>query len=347
MNAGMAQTINDSDLMHTSQIRFASVITQNDLYKAFNRSDKYFTNGLHIQYGDEFLNNKVSRALLFHPLKESKSHFVLSFGQDIYTPLNVYLYSVDSSDVPYSGSLYFTYSRQSNNHKKGIKLQTKLFFGIQGPASGAADVQLKFHEISNDPTPKGWHNQIGNGLVLDYEVNYQRLLPITSTHMEFTTNALAHVGTFQNFVEVGVGMKVGVFNYSFSSFNGMPNASAKSGWYTTQDIRWSKKKVNQKNGKGKYRKTAINSTWQVYGFASVNAGFMFYDGSVQGSLIPFQESPYVYSYSDYAHANANFVFGLTASYKNLLLQLKRVTKRDVYTDFGIHGWGEIKGVYSF
>jgi hypothetical protein len=343
----MAQTINDSDLLHTPQIRFLSVVSQNDLYKAFNRSDKYFTNGIHIQYGDKALNNKVSRFLLFHPLKESKSHFALAFGQDIYTPLNVYLHSVDSSDIPYSGTLYFTYSRQSNNHKKGIKLESKLFLGLQGPAAGADDAQLWFHEFSNDPIPKGWHNQIANGLILDYEVNYERLLPIISKHLEFTTNALAHVGTFQNFVQVGVGMKVGLFNYSFSSFGGMPNSFAKSGTYTTGDIRWSKKKKHDKKGKEKYRKTAINSTWQVYGFTSINAGVMFYDGSVQGSLIPFEESPYLYSHSDYQKANGNFEFGLTLSYKNLLLQLKRVTKRDVYKGTGTYGWGEIKGVFSF
>lgn len=347
LNTCGAQTLHDSDLLHNPQIKFAAVITQNDIYKSVQRSDKYFTNGLHIQYANQFANNIVAQKVLLNFLKESNSQYALSFGQDIYTPINLYIVSVDSNDIPYSGTLYFTYARQSNNHQRGIKLSTKLYLGIQGPASGAAEMQFWYHEMTNYPLPKGWDSQIGNGLVLDYEVNYQRLLPVSWEYMEVTTHAKAHVGTLQNYVQAGIGMKVGLFNYSFTSFDGLPNASAKKGRYKTHDIRWSKKRKSRNSENAVIRNTNINRTWQVYGFTALDAGVMFYDGTVQGSLVPFESSPFLFSYEDYDKNHGSFMFGLAVNYKNFVFQAMRVIKRDVYKKSGTFGWGEVKLALSF
>ena len=347
LNTGEAQTIHDSELLNAAQIKFTALHTQNDLYKFGPRSDKYFTNGLHIQYANKFANNIVAQKVLLNFLKESNSQYALSFGQDVYTPLNLYIVSVDSNDIPYSGTLYFTYARQSNNHQKGIKLESKLYLGIQGPASGAGEMQFWYHEITNYPLPKGWGNQIGNGLVLDYEVNYQRLLPFSWEYMEVSTHAKAHVGTLQNFVQAGVGMKIGLFNYSFTGFDGLPNASAKRGRYTTQDIRWSKKRKAKNPENAVRRNININRIWQVYGFSSIDAGVMFYDGTVQGSLVPFESSPFLFSYDDYDKNYGAFKYGFTINYKNFAFQATRIIKRDVFKGSGTYGWGEVKFILSF
>ena len=347
LNVGKAQIVHDSELVNSSPIKFAALLTQNDLYKFGPRSDKYFTNGLHIQYANKFTNNIVAQKVLLNFLKESNSQYAVSFGQDIYTPLNLYIVSVDSNDIPYSGTLYFTYARQSNNHRKGIKLVSKLYLGVQGPASGAGEMQFWYHEITNYPLPKGWGSQIQNGLVLDYEVKYQRLLPVSWEFMEVSTHAKAHVGTLQNFVQAGIGMKLGLFNYSYTGFDGLPNASVKSGRYSTKDIRWSKKRKAENPENAVIRNTHINSTWQVYGFASVDAGVMFYDGTVQGSLVPFESSPFLFSYYDYDKNNGSFKYGFTINYKNFVFQASQVIKRDVYKGSGTYGWGEVKVALSF
>ena len=347
LNTGGTQIVHDSELLNTPQIKFAAFLTQNDLYKFGPRSDKYFTNGLHIQYANKFANNIVAQKVLLNFLKKSNSQFALSFGQDIYTPLNLYIVSVDNNDIPYSGTLYFTYARQSNNHQKGIKLESKLYLGVQGPASGAGEMQFWYHEITNYPLPKGWGSQIQNGLVLDYELNYERLLPVSWEYIELTTHAKAHLGTLQNYVQAGIGMKFGVFNYSFTGFDGLPNTSTKSGSYTTKDIRWSKKRNTRNPENAVIRNTHINRTWQVFVITELDAGLMFYDGTVQGSLVPFDTSPFLFSYDDYDKNYGSFKYGFTINYKNFVFQATQVIKRDVYKGYGTYGWGEVKVALSF
>ncbi|MGB0807013.1 MAG: lipid A-modifier LpxR family protein [Salibacteraceae bacterium] len=344
---GFAQPIHDSDIIANRQISYASVTSQNDLYQGSLQSDKYFTNGLHLEFADQILNNKISRFVLINGLKNSNSHFAVSLGQDMYTPLNIYLVSVDSTDIPYSGAVYFTFTRQSNDHKNGRKLITKLFFGVQGPIAGAGDLQLWYHQQIGSPIPNGWDNQISNGLIFDYEVKYERLIPISTEYLEMTTNAIAHIGSYQNFIQAGVGMKVGLFNFSFTSMNGMLNSNAKKGMYTMQDMRWFKNKRKSINTTPKTRKTFVGRDWQVYGLVELNVVSMFYNGAVQGSLIPFKESPYLYRRSDFGYANGNLTYGITVAYKQFFVQYKNLIHTDVYKGTGFYGWGQIQMAVSF
>ncbi len=338
----ITQTLNDSDLLEMRQSRFASLSTLNDIYQ-FEPTDKYYTNGLHVQYADGWFNKNWTNALLLNPLSQSKSSFLLNVGQDIYTPVNIFQSAIDSTDVPYSGALLATLIRQANNPAKGFRWESKFVIGIQGPASGAGAVQYWYHDISNNPEPNGWHNQIGNGLILDYEVAVERLLPIQNEFVEWNVNAAAHVGTYLNYATVGTLAKIGWFNYSYSDYNGRPNTFASKASYTTDDLRWRKKsgKVSKK------RKTRVNGTWQLYGIIGANAKALAYDGRVQGSLIPFQSSPYLWSSSDYEHFNVQLVLGATLSYKNVLLQFVHREQRDVYKGFGAFSWAEIKAVVVF
>jgi hypothetical protein len=339
---GLTQPIHDSDLFHNRQARFLSLLSQNDIYQ-FNPSDKYFTNGLHVGFADESLHQNWTQFLLANPLKKSSSTYVLKFGQDVFTPLNIWVSSVDSSDIPYSGALYFTFTRQANNPQIGLRWQSNLFFGVQGPMAGAGNLQYWYHEISNNPLPKGWHNQIGNGLILDYEIEVERLLPLTNEFVEWNVNANLRLGSYLNYATIGTLGKIGVFNYSYASYNGLKNTHSKSGRYKTNNLNWLKKTKRS----DKTRQTNVNGLWQFYAVAGANLQTMFYDGRVQGSLIPFMSSPYLWRTSNYNHFNAQLLLGARLSYKNVMLQFTHYEQTDVYKGSGSFGWADIKLVVSF
>lgn len=329
------------------QTEYISLLTQNDLYQYVLQADKYFTNGLHIEYASHLFNNKVGRAVLVGN-KNFFNEYSLSFGQDMHTPADISNSEVDSTDRPYAGLLYFTHTRVSSDPNKGRKLTSRTFFGVIGPLAMAEPFQKFVHEnISNSQNPEGWDHQIANGLILDYEVEMQRLLPVSSNKFEVNIKALGHVGTIYNYFQVGIGAKIGLFNYSYLNFDGKYNKSYKSNSkFETEDLRWSRKKKEKLPESDKKKIFNLNRNYQVYIFFNLNAGYLLYDGTLQGSLISFSESVYVYEQDRIDHDYNNFNYGIVLSYKYFEIQYERVSKKDIFSGEGIFGWGQIRLIYS-
>jgi hypothetical protein len=336
------QSIPLEELQKTGQARFIGLYSQNDLYQYYFSADKYFTNGAQIVVAHPIFDNKLARALLISDKGEYKNEFSLAVGQDIYTPADISIAAVDSTDRPYCGLLYATYTRNANNIRVGRKIVSKLFLGVQGPISGAEALQNWIHEQSDSELPKGWDNQIANGLMIDYEIKQQKMLPIKARHWDMNTNAVAHVGTIYNFVQAGLTTKLGWFNNSYYQFDGLYNRRSKKGSYTMDDVRWLKKKREKHPEKARSRKTFINRDFQFYAFANFNLGYMFYDGTKSGSLIPFGDSPYTLKTNELDKDYSNLTQGITLNYRSVFFQYERVIKRDVVKGEGFYGWGQVR-----
>lgn len=329
------------------QTEYISIFSQNDLYQYILQADKYFTNGFHVEYASHIFDNKIGRAILIGN-KKYFNEYSLSIGQDMHTPADISNSEVDSTDRPYAGLLYVSHARMTSDPFLGRRITSRTFFGFIGPMASAGQLQRFVHEnLSNSEKPEGWENQIANGLILDYEVEMQQLLPFSSKYFETNIKALGHIGTMYNFVQLGIGMKIGWFNYSYFNFGGKYNKRYKSvDVFETDDVRWSKRIKEKKPQNAKKRHFSLNRNFQVFFFFNLNAGYMFYDGSIQGSLIPFEKSVYVYEKERIDHDYGNSSYGITISYKPIEIQYERVTKKDVFIGEGIFGWGQIRVIYS-
>ena len=336
------QSIPLEELQNTGQARFVGLYSQNDLYQYYFSADKYFTNGAQIAVAHPVFDNKVARAILASNKGDFKSEFSLDIGQDIFTPANLDLAEVDSTDRPYCGLLYATYTRHSNSVRSARKAVSRLFLGVQGPISGGESLQNWIHEQTDSEHPQGWSNQIANGLMIDYEIKQQRMLPIKARHWEVNMNAVAHVGTIYNFAQMGLTTKFGWFNNSYYQFDGLYSRRSKKGTYTMDDMRWRKKKKTAHPEKAKRRTTYINRDFEVYVFADLNIGYMFYDGTKSGSLIPFEPSPYTLINNELDKDYSNLTQGITLSYRSIYIRYERVLKRDVVKGEGFYGWGQVR-----
>ncbi len=336
------QSLSLEELKDSEQARFIGLYSQNDLYQLSFSADKYFTNGAQIVVAHPILDNKLARTLLISHKGEYQNEYSFSVGQDIFTPTDILIAGVDSTDRPYCGLLYATYTRNSNNLRVGRKVVSKLFLGVQGPISGAQATQNWIHELTESELPQGWDNQIANGLMIDYEIKQQKMLPIKARLLEVNTNAVAHVGTIYNFVQAGLTSKFGWFNNSYYQFDGLYSRRSKKGTYTMDDVRWLKKKRDGYPEKARSRTTFINRNFQCYMFLNFNLGFMFYDGTKSGSLIPFEDSPYTLINNELDKDYSNLTQGITLSYRSVFLQYERVIKRDVVKGEGFYGWGQIR-----
>lgn len=83
---------------------------------------------------------------------------VLSLGQNMYTPQEIWHTDFIAEDRPYGGWLYLGFGF---NSKTAWTLDSwEINLGIVGPYSWAADTQKLVHELIDSPRPVGWHHQI-------------------------------------------------------------------------------------------------------------------------------------------------------------------------------------------
>lgn len=151
---------------------FLTIAIENDLFG--NGKDQYYTNGFRLSW---FEANAAPPSWIgeigeLYPgfrINDTTS-FMLSFGQNLYTPRDITIATEQKNDRPWAAWLYGSASllTVTNNHLDEIELA----LGIVGPAALGKQTQKFVHkEISDSPDPKGWEHQLDNeiGLNLSWE----------------------------------------------------------------------------------------------------------------------------------------------------------------------------------
>ncbi|KAB2810394.1 lipid A deacylase LpxR family protein [Phaeocystidibacter luteus] len=314
----------DTSFRQASFVEFSS---ENDLYQIALKADKEFTNGLSLRVGDQAFRNLGTRWLAI-PMKSGVREYAWSISQDMYTPEDIRNTEVDTTDRPYCGLLYLTFSAYSTDWNKGRRWTSELQVGIQGPAAGAKQTQNWLHSNTNNWIVEGWDNQIGNGLLLDYRISVQDIITKNISYLESSTFATLQVGTMRNFVAVGLQNKIGWFNSSYANFGGLQNRNQPRN-----------QEVKASNGD---RTVFLNRPWQAYLVADIGVSTIFYDGTTQGSLIPFEESVYTLDPAQITRFNAISRLGISLSYGRTQLSYLWVVTGYQVRYSNLIGWGEFR-----
>jgi hypothetical protein len=316
------------------QTEYVSFVSQNDLYQPALKADKDFTNGLSVVYGGSFIR-KTGGQFIGIAMSESFNEYSLGLVQEMFTPEDIRNPELDTTDRPYSGLLHLDLTAISNRLRKGQRLVSRLSLGIQGPASLAKETQSWVHGFTNNYVPAGWDNQIGNGLLLDYEIRYQHLVSPSATYLESSVQVIAHAGTMRNFLQAGILNRIGWFNSSFINFGGLRNRNTK-----TDQI------IKVETGKGRHRRVFVNRKWQAYLIADADISYVLYDGTVSGSLVPFESSLYTLEWDQITRFSGATRLGIDLSYGAVQLQYAwRVTGYRVQGS-DLTGWGQFRLVVS-
>jgi hypothetical protein len=198
---------------------------ENDVFQVRPEiTDKDFTNGTRIEVLHNFsFLRKISPYFLFRFKKPSDILHGITIGQEMYTPENLSLSIVDSSDRPYAGWLFVSPSLTSTDVINQQKLSTRLDIGLTGKYSFAKDVQRWIHRsVFISTTPEGWDNQIQSTLGINYYLKYEkRFLPQIQRNVDIINSVEGSVGTITNFVGLGLIMRLGVFNDYFMNVTGI------------------------------------------------------------------------------------------------------------------------------
>ncbi len=331
------------------QVEFIKLNESNDLFTYWFQSDKYYTDGIHLEFVHRIFNNKVADKVLLGFDTKYKD-FGLSFNHDMYTPQNTQITTVDSTDRPYAGQLYFVYKKVSNQFFKGRKLSSALSAGVQGPAAMAGEAQNFVHEAIDNPTAKGWDNQLSNGIILDYEVQYMAMIPLWSPINELHYFGTAHLGALNMSTEIGFRFKFGRYTDSYMNYYGIANDKNTYDFKASDIAKMNKhrRKIIPKHireqsleKQAEYLNKRMTRKFQFYFFTEGILSYIIRDGSVEGSLIQFSDNIYEYNYDDYDHTKILGRYGVVLQYSHFYLEYARYLQNDSFQQNGVFGYGKI------
>ncbi len=337
------------------QLHMLRLKNENDLYQYWYKSDKNFSDGIHIEVYHHVFNNKAANWFLIGFKNTSFNDFSLGIGQDIFTPANTQDSNVIEDDRPYTGLLYLTYSKVSNRFYKGRKLYTNFYLGLQGAAAMGEEVQNGVHEGIGNETAKGWSNQLGTGLMLDYDVTYMQLLPFGTHYFEPNFLAKAHVGTMYNYATTGLNFKIGHYTDTYLNIDGVANRRNFNKEKLTNDVTFLSKakrklipkKIREEGREDEYLNNRMKRKWQYYFRIQTTVTYTLYDGTAEGSLIQFENNVHELPTDSEDQLVFQGEYSFVLQYGRFHAAFNRFIENDAYKHGDFFGFGEISLSLTF
>jgi lipid A 3-O-deacylase len=176
-------------------------------------TDRYFTNGLRIDYF--FKKQKINfPSSLLLKISTDKNLYSWGVAQYMFTPSRIDVADIQYNDRPYAGALVAIHSLSSFDYTNRLKLSSQLFLGVMGPMSLAKETQIFMHSTFNYPRPKGWDNQVPNDIIINYNIQLEKELIYIPGKLLISGNIEIFNGTLYNAIGAGFMMKAGkISNY--------------------------------------------------------------------------------------------------------------------------------------
>ena len=193
--------------------RYFRINYENDFFTA---SDIYYTQGYQFELVTPWLhNNPVNH--LFLKLKNSEQKYGLLFENLGYIPTSIKEAGIQYGDRPYAATIALKSFIVSTDTLHRSRLSSSLVVGMIGPVALGNEIQTGIHRWIGDEIPQGWHNQIKNDLVLDYELAYEKQLFSYKRLTAINLDTKAHLGTFNTFASVGLNATFGLINTPYAT----------------------------------------------------------------------------------------------------------------------------------
>jgi lipid A 3-O-deacylase len=257
--------------------QYFRIFYENDF---FSGTDRDYTQGIYIEKVKSCISKFPLTKLLWHP-KAPDYKFGLAVEHDAYTPNIIAAPEIQYGDRPYAGVLFLKTFITATNPDKKYRVSTLLSTGILGPGAGGEQMQSAIHHWINYTQPEGWHNQINNDLVLNYQVNFEKELLREANWLSLSTYSSARIGTLSDKITTGITIMLGNFLSPFGN-----SMARKFQWYL-------------------YEQPLIN--------------FIGYDATLQGGAFN-HSSPYTIPESQICRLVFQHRFGIVLIFKKLYLE---------------------------
>lgn len=196
---------------------------KSDSYFRYNYDNDYFASTDH-NYTQGYNFELVTPFLLKNPLnylfvktKNSESKYGISIEHIGYTPNDIGSAEIQLGDRPFVAAIMIKSFKISTDTIQKTRLVSSLNVGIIGPGAFGKEMQTAIHEFSGNTIPQGWHHQIKNDVVLNYEISHEKQLLRFRNFLTIQSNATARFGTLFTNVSLGGNATIGLINAPFTS----------------------------------------------------------------------------------------------------------------------------------
>ncbi len=194
----------------------------------FMKTDYYYTQGMAFSMYHPVFRHNPANLLLLKPKDFQHVTYGLSVFQKTYTPKDIRSDEIQYADRPYAGVLILTSHSNAVNRSSGWLYKAELDLGVMGPASGAGQVQHKYHDIAEIQVPNGWQYQQYNWPLVNYNLKvYKEMHQVSG--VELYAIGKARIGTLHDDASVGMLFRLGKMDNYFDSL-GLPIANGNSSW---------------------------------------------------------------------------------------------------------------------
>jgi lipid A 3-O-deacylase len=287
--------------------RYFRIYYENDF---FTGTDRDYTQGIYIEKTNPFFSKFFLSKILWHP-RRSVASYGLAVEQDVYTPNHLDQAGILYGDRPYAGVLFLKTFLVATDPDRKIRMSSSLSTGLIGPDAGGEGMQKAIHRWINYITPLGWHNQIRNAPVLNYQLNYEKEWLSFSNAFSLAGFGSARLGTLSTKATAGLTMTAGNFYSAFKNTATMP---------------------------------AKKCQWYFYDQPVVNA--IGYDATLQGGLFD-HPSPYTIPGSDISRLTFQNKFGFVVILKRLYLEYFQTSLTKEFRTSVYHRTGGILVGFGF
>jgi lipid A 3-O-deacylase len=286
---------------------------QNDMLIPRDKTDRYFSSGIKMEY--MFMQNPNKNGIInkvFPKLPKANNYTGLSVASNMYTPANK-SENVIVGDRPYAGWAYLGLVGISNDYINATRFTTEYSLGAIGPITQQEYFQTRVHQIIKRPLPQGWKNQIANDIAINMNfVGEKRLIkPINNIDMMGILET--NIGTVNNYVGAGGMVRVGWFEDYFRN-------------------------IAQVKGR---------NNWQLYAFARPLVRLVADNSLLQGGMFTYYKSPYVIPKDDLKRVYMNAELGYGLTYRNFNVTYSQNIRTAEFKDAKTMFWGALTMACGF
>jgi len=298
----LAQSIDNSwSYKNINSDRYLRITYDNDFFTAM---DKYYTQGANIEIASPALKKYWISRLLVTPGYDYVRYGITG-AHEGYTPRYIDRSEILQNDRPFAACWYVKTFQVSIDTIKKQRFSTTLSTGVIGPAALGNELQTIIHRALGNVLPNGWHNQIRNDAVLNYQVNYEHQLLAAGKYFMMDAGGMVRAGTLSDKASVGMTLMAGYFESPYS-------AAVLKG----KDLR-------------------------IYAYEHPEVSYVAYDATLQGGVFN-RQSPYVIPARDIERITFMNRWGLVLNYRRVTLEYFQVYLTPEFSGGGYHTWGGVQ-----
>ena len=270
----------------------------------FSGTDKYYTQGLHLELTAPWLSRLPLSRLLAHP-----HYYNIRYGigaeHDGYTPSSISNPVILYGDRPFAACLFlktFLIATDSINRQR---FSSSVSTGIIGQAAGGMEMQTGIHRWLHDITPHGWPNQVHNDAILNYQAEYEKQLLKFGQFLSVDGAIMARAGTLSDKAGTGITLMAGWFDDPFSG------------------------------------KTGSKRSFRIYAYEHPGIDAIAFDASLQGGMLN-HTSPYTIPSANISRITFNNRFGFVVAWQRIYLEYFQSLLSPEFKTGNYHVWGGIQ-----